>query len=126
LKDEFDHSGPVMHLLLRYALALMAQISQTTVCTRHHSLDQQLCRWLLKSLDRLPGNKIVMTQELVANLLGVRREGVANAARNIQEAGLISYARGRIYVLDRLGLENRCCKCYTVVQGEYDRLLPMA
>jgi CRP-like cAMP-binding protein len=125
LKDKFNRSRPVMRLLLRYAQALMAQISQTTVCNRHHSLDQQLCRWLLMSFDRLQSNELVMTQQLIANMLGVRREGVTRVARTIQDAGLISYASGRIKMLDRVGLENRCCKCYTVVKREYERLLPV-
>lgn len=124
LKDEFGRSGPVMHLLLRYTQALITQMTQTAVCNRHHSLDQQLCRWLLLSLDRLPGNDLVMTQELIANMLGVRREGVTEAALNLQKAGLISYARGHIKALDRPGLEQRTCECYQVVKTEYDRLLP--
>lgn len=123
-KDEVDNSKPVLHLLLRYTQALITQMSQTAVCNRHHSLDKQFCRWLLLSLDRLPGNDLVMTQELIANMLGVRREGVTDAAIKVQEAGLISYARGRIKVLDRLGLEKRSCECYAVVKKEYDRLLP--
>ena len=122
--DEFNKSGPVMHLLLRYTQALITQMSQTAVCNRHHTLDQQLCRWLLLSLDRLSGNDLVMTQELIANMLGVRREGVTEAALKIQKAGLIRYARGHITVLDRLGLERRTCECYQVVKSEYDRLLP--
>ena len=124
MKEEFDKAGPVMHLLLRYTQALITQMSQTAVCNRHHSLDQQLCRWLLLSLDRLPGNELVMTQELIANMLGVRRVGVTEAALKVQEAGLISYSRGRIKVLNRLGLEKRSCECYKVVKDEYDRLLP--
>ncbi|MDO9146527.1 MAG: Crp/Fnr family transcriptional regulator [Hydrogenophaga sp.] len=124
LKNEFGRSGPVMHLLLRYTQALITQMTQTAVCNRHHSLDQQLCRWLLLSLDRLPGNDLVMTQELIANMLGVRREGVTEAALNLQKAGLISYARGHIKALDRPGLEQRTCECYQVVKTEYDRLLP--
>ena len=124
IKDEFNRSGPVMHLLLRYTQALIAQMVQTAACNRHHSLDQQLCRWLLLSLDRLPGNELVMTQELIANMLGVRREGVTEAALKLQAAGLIRYARGRITVLDRKGLELRTCECYGVVKHEYDRLLP--
>ena len=124
IKDEFNRSGPVMHLLLRYTQALIAQMVQTAACNRHHSLDQQLCRWLLLSLDRLPGNELVMTQELIANMLGVRREGVTEGALNLQKAGLISYSRGRITVLDRTGLEKRTCECYAVVKNEYDRLLP--
>ena len=126
MKDEFDRSSPVMHLLLRYTQALITQMSQTAVCNRHHSLDQQLCRWLLLSLDRLSGNDLVMTQELIANMLGVRREGVTEAALNLQKSGLISYARGHIKVLDRPGLEQRTCECYQVVKAEYERLLPPA
>ena len=125
IKEAFDRSDPVTHLLLRFAQALMAQISQTAVCNRHHSLDQQLCRWLLLSLDRLPGNDLVMTQNLIANMLGVRREGVTEGALKLQSAGLIRYARGRISVLDRAGLEKRSCECYDVVRREYDRLLPI-
>ncbi|PVY54946.1 CRP-like cAMP-binding protein [Simplicispira sp. 125] len=125
IQDEFNRSGPVMHLLLRYTQALIAQMVQTAACNRHHSLDQQLCRWLLLSLDRLPGNELVMTQELIANMLGVRREGVTEAALKLQAAGLIRYARGRITVLDRKGLELRTCECYGVVKHEYDRLLPI-
>ena len=124
MKDEFDKGGPVLHLLLRYTQALITQMSQTAVCNRHHSLDQQLCRWLLLSLDRLQGNELVMTQELIANMLGVRREGVTEAALQLQSSGLIRYARGRISVLDRPGLEVRSCECYGVVKKEYDRLLP--
>jgi CRP-like cAMP-binding protein len=124
MKDEFGRSSPVMHLLLRYTQALITQMSQTAVCNRHHSLDQQLCRWLLLSLDRLPGDNLVMTQELIANMLGVRREGVTEAALSLQKAGLIRYARGHIKVLDRPGLEQRTCECYQVVKSEYDRLLP--
>jgi CRP-like cAMP-binding protein len=124
MKDEFNRAGPVLHLLLRYTQALITQMSQTAVCNRHHSLDQQLCRWLLLSLDRLQGNELVMTQELIANMLGVRREGVTEAALKLQHAGLISYARGHIVVLDRPGLEKRTCECYAVVKKEYDRLLP--
>jgi CRP-like cAMP-binding protein len=124
MKEEFGRSSPVMHLLLRYTQALITQMTQTAVCNRHHSLDQQLCRWLLLSLDRLPGDNLVMTQELIANMLGVRREGVTEAALSLQKAGLISYARGHIKVLDRPGLEQRTCECYQVVKTEYDRLLP--
>lgn len=124
MKDEFDRAGPVMHLLLRYTQALITQMAQTAVCNRHHSLDQQLCRWLLLSLDRLKSSELVMTQELIANMLGVRREGVTEAALKLQAAGLIRYARGRITVLDRPGLEMRTCECYAVVKREYDRLLP--
>ena len=124
MKDEFNRAGPVLHLLLRYTQALITQMSQTAVCNRHHSLDQQLCRWLLLSLDRLQGDELVMTQELISNMLGVRREGVTESANKLQQAGLISYARGRITVLDRAGLEKRTCECYAVVKHEYDRLLP--
>jgi CRP-like cAMP-binding protein len=113
----------VLHLLLRYTQALITQMSQTAVCNRHHSLDQQLCRWLLLSLDRLRGDELVMTQELIANMLGVRREGVTEAALKLQHGGLIQYTRGRISVLDRAGLERRTCECYAVVKKEYDRLL---
>ena len=124
MKDEFNRGGPVLHLLLRYTQALITQMAQTAVCNRHHSLDQQLCRWLLLSLDRLQGSELVMTQELIANMLGVRREGVTEAALKLQKAGLIKYARGRITVLDRPTLEQRSCECYAVVKIEYDRLLP--
>ncbi len=124
IKDEFDRAGAVMQLLLRYTQALITQMSQTAVCNRHHALDQQLCRWLLLSLDRLQGHELVMTQELIANMLGVRREGVTEAALRLQSAGLIRYARGHISVLDRAGLEARTCECYAVVRKEYDRLLP--
>jgi CRP-like cAMP-binding protein len=124
IKEEFNRSMAVMHLLLRYTQALITQMAQTAVCNRHHSLDQQLCRWLLLSLDRLQGNELVMTQELIANMLGVRREGVTQAALNLQKAGLIRYSRGHISVLDRAGLEQRTCECYAVVKHEYDRLLP--
>jgi len=124
IKEEFSRSGPVMHLLLRYTMALITQMAQTAVCNRHHSLDQQLCRWLLLSLDRLHSNDLMMTQELIANMLGVRREGVTEAALRLQGAGLIRYARGRIKVLDRPGLEKRVCECYAVVKKESDRLLP--
>jgi CRP-like cAMP-binding protein len=124
LKQEFNRSGDLQHLLLRYTQALLTQMAQTAVCNRHHSLDQQLCRWLLLSLDRLPSNELVMTQELIANMLGVRREGVTEAAGNLQKAGLIAYRRGRITVLDRAGLEARACECYAVVKKEFDRLLP--
>ncbi len=124
IKDEFNRSGPVMRVLLRYTQALITQMAQTAVCNRHHSLDQQLCRWLLLSLDRLHGNELEMTQELIANMLGVRREGVTEAALKLQKAGLIRYARGHITVLDRKGLEQRTCECYAVVKKEYDRLLP--
>jgi CRP-like cAMP-binding protein len=124
IKDEFDKTGPVLHLLLRYTQALITQMAQTAVCNRHHSLDQQLCRWLLLSLDRLQGQELVMTQELIANMLGVRREGVTEGAMKLQQAGLIRYSRGHITVLDRAGLEKRSCECYSVVKKEYDRLLP--
>ena len=124
LMEEFNRAGPVMHLLLRYTQALITQMAQTAVCNRHHSLDQQLCRWLLLSIDRLDSNELTMTQELIANMLGVRREGVTTAAGHLQAAGLIRYQRGRIHVLDRRGLEQRCCECYGVVQKEYERLLP--
>jgi CRP-like cAMP-binding protein len=124
MKSEFERAGPVLHLLLRYTQALITQMAQTAACNRHHTLDQQLCRWLLLSLDRLRTNELAMTQELIANMLGVRREGVTEAALKLQQAGLISYARGRITVLDRAGLENRTCECYAVVKREYDRLLP--
>jgi hypothetical protein len=117
-------SAPVLHLLLRYTLALITQMAQTAVCNRHHSLDQQLCRWLLLSLDRLQEPELAMTQELIANMLGVRREGVTEAAGALQRDGLISYRRGHITVLDRAGLERRTCECYAVVRKEYDRLLP--
>jgi CRP-like cAMP-binding protein len=125
VKDEFNRAGPVLHLLLRYTQALITQMAQTAVCNRHHSLDQQLCRWLLLSLDRLQGNDLAMTQELIANMLGVRREGVTEAALKLQRAGLIHYQRGHITVLDRPGLEQRTCECYAVVKKEYDRLLPL-
>lgn len=124
MSEAFNRSGPVLHLMLRYTQALITQMAQTAVCNRHHSLDQQLCRWLLLSLDRLKGNDLVMTQELIANMLGVRREGVTEAALNLQRAGLIRYARGHISVLDRAGLEARTCECYAVVSKEYVRLLP--
>jgi CRP-like cAMP-binding protein len=124
LKDEFNQNGAVLHLLLRYTQALITQMAQTAVCNRHHSLEQQLCRWLLLSLDRLQGHELVMTQELIANMLGVRREGVTEAALTLQHHGLIRYTRGHITVLDRPGLERRTCECYAVVKKEYDRLLP--
>jgi CRP-like cAMP-binding protein len=123
IKEEFNRA-PVLHLLLRYTQALITQMAQTAVCNRHHSLDQQLCRWLLLSMDRLQGNELVMTQELIANMLGVRREGVTESALKLQRAGLIHYTRGRITVLDRRGLELRTCECYEVVRKEYARLLP--
>lgn len=124
IKAEFARFGPTMHLLLRYTQALITQMAQTAVCNRHHSVDQQLCRWLLLSLDRLSSNELVMTQELIANMLGVRREGVTEAAGMLQKAGLIRYQRGRITVIDRPGLEARTCECYQVVKNEFDRLLP--
>jgi CRP-like cAMP-binding protein len=125
VKEEFAASSPVMHLLLRFTQALITQMAQTAVCNRHHVLDQQLCRWLLLSLDRLTTNELVMTQELIANMLGVRREGVTECALKLQKAGLISYARGHIHVLNRQGLEDRTCECYEVVKKEYERLLPL-
>ena len=124
LLEDFNHGGAVMNLLLRYTQALLTQTAQTAVCNRHHSIDQQLCRWLLLTLDRLAANHIVMTQELIANMLGVRREGITEAAGRLQSAGLITYRRGHISVLDRKGLEARSCECYSVVKNEYDRLLP--
>ena len=124
LKNEFDRNSELMLLLLRYTQSLITQRSQTAVCNRHHSIDQQLCRWLLLSLDRLEGCELVMTQELIANMLGVRREGVTEAATKLQLAGLIRYSRGHITVLDRDGLEQRTCECYAVVRREYERLLP--
>jgi len=124
LKMEFERHSELQHLLLRYTQALITQMSQTAVCNRHHSVDQQLCRWLLLSLDRLSTNELTMTQELIANMLGVRREGVTEAAGKLQAMGLINYSRGRITVLDRPGLEARVCECYAVVKKEYDRLLP--
>lgn len=123
LKNEFYRAGPMQRLLLRYTQALLTQMAQTAVCNRHHSLDQQLCRWLLLSIDRLPSDQLVMTQELIANMLGVRREGVTEAAGKLQKAGLIRYHRGHITVLDRKGLEARVCECYGVVKRECDRLL---
>ena len=126
LLQEFNRAGPVLHLLLRYTQALITQMAQTAVCNRHHSLDQQLCRWLLLSLDRLRSNELVMTQELIANMLGVRREGVTEAAGHLHKAGLIKYQRGHITVLDRARLEQRVCECYAVVKKEYDRLLPVS
>ena len=126
VKEEFARSGPLMHLLLRYTQALITQMAQTAACNRHHTLDRQLCRWLLMVLDRLPGDKLAMTHELIANMLGVRRESVTEAALKLQAAGLIRYARGHISVLDRQGLAQRSCECYAVVKNEYDRLLPFA
>lgn len=124
LMEEFNRGGPVLHLLLRYTQALITQMAQTSVCNRHHAVDQQLCRWLLLTLDRLRANDIVMTQELLSNILGVRRASVTQAAGKLQEDGLIRYERGHIQVLDRPGLERRSCECYAVVKKEYDRLLP--
>ncbi len=124
MKDEFNRAGPVLHLLLRYTQALITQMSQIAVCNRHHSVDQQLCRWLLQSLDRSPNNELMMTQELIANMLGVRREGVTETAVKLQQAGFIRYARGHISVLNRAGLERRTCECYGVIKKEYERLLP--
>ncbi|MCP1676761.1 CRP-like cAMP-binding protein [Natronocella acetinitrilica] len=124
LKAEFYRGGPMQRLLLRYTQALLTQMAQTAVCNRHHTLDQQLCRWLLLSNDRLHNDELVMTQELIANMLGVRREGVTEAAGKLQKAGLIRYHRGHIFIQDRKGLEQRTCECYEVVKKEYDRLLP--
>lgn len=124
LKQEFNRAGPMMRLLLRYTQALITQMAQTAVCNRHHSVEQQLCRWLLLSLDRLSANELTMTQELIADMLGVRREGVTEAAGKLQRAGLIEYSRGHIKVLNRPGLEKRVCECYQVVKKEFDRLLP--
>ncbi len=126
LKLEFTGHGALQPLLLRYTMALLTQMAQTAVCNRHHTVDQQLCRWLLLSLDRLPANELHMTQELIANMLGVRREGVTEAAGRLQSAGLIRYSRGHITVLDRPGLEARVCECYEVVRKEFQRLLPEA
>lgn len=123
MKAEFERAGPTMRLMLRYTQALMTQISQTAVCNRHHSVEQQLCRWLLLTLDRLPSSELTMTQELIANMLGVRREGITEAAGRLQQDGLISYRRGHITVIDRSGLELRVCECYAVVKKEFDRLL---
>ena len=124
LKAEFEFGGALQHLLLRYTQALITQMAQTAVCNRHHAIEQQLCRWLLLSADRLPSPVLTMTQELIANMLGVRREGVTAAAGTLQDAGLIHYSRGRITILDRPGLEARVCECYAVVKKEFDRLLP--
>jgi CRP-like cAMP-binding protein len=124
LQREFKRGGQLQYLALRYTQALITQMAQTAVCNRHHSVEQQLCRWLLLSLDRLPSNELAMTQELIANMLGVRREGVTQAAGQLQEAGLIHYSRGHITVLDRPKLEKRVCECYAVVKRESDRLLP--
>jgi CRP-like cAMP-binding protein len=125
LKDEFERHGELLHILLRYTQALITQMAQTAVCNRHHSVDQQLCRWLLLSLDRLQSDKLTMTQELIANMLGVRREGVTEAAGKLQKLGVIKYRRGEITVLDRPRLEQLCCECYGVVKTETDRLLPL-
>jgi len=125
LKEEFHRDGEMQLLLLRYTQSLITQMVQTAVCNRHHSVDQQLCRWLLLSLDRLPSNQLSMTQELIANMLGVRREGVTEAAGKLQRLNVIHYARGKITVLDRPKLEQRCCECYAVVKKETDRLLPI-
>lgn len=124
MKEEFGRHGQLMFLLLRYTQSLLTQMAQTAVCNRHHTIDQQLCRWLLLSLDRLPDNNITMTQELIANMLGVRREGVTDAAGKLQKLGVIEYCRGHITVLDRPKLEQLCCECYAVVKKETDRLLP--
>ena len=124
LKAEFNRSDIVHNLLLRYTQALLTQMAQTAVCNRHHSIEQQLCRWLLLSLDRLPNSSLIMTQQLIANMLGVRREGVTESAGKLQEAGLINYRRGKITVLNRPALERSCCECYAVVKDEFDRLLP--
>jgi len=124
IKESFQGNTPVMHLMLRYTQALITQMSQTAVCNRHHTLDQQLCRWLLLSFDRLSGNELAMTQQSIANMLGVRREGVTEAALKLQAAGIIKYSRGQIALLDRPGLERRACECYAVVKNEYERLLP--
>ena len=123
LMEEFNRGGVLQHLLLRYTQALMTQVSQTAVCNRHHAVEQQLCRWLLLTLDRLPSNELTMTQELIASMLGVRREGITEAAGRLQQAGCIRYRRGHITVLDRSGLEARVCECYAVVKKEHDRLL---
>ncbi len=124
LREEFSQSGTVRLALLKYTQALIAQMAQIAVCNRHHTIDQQLCRWLLLSLDRRPGNELIVTQEMIAHMLGVRREGVTEAALALQRAGLISYRRGHITVLDRFAVEKRSCECYGVVRAEYDRLLP--
>jgi CRP-like cAMP-binding protein len=124
LKREFDRDPAMQHLFMRYIMALLAQMAQTAVCNRHHCIDQQLCRWLLLSMDRLSGNVLNMTQELIADMLGVRREGVTEAAGKLQDAGLISYSRGCLTILDRVGLEARVCECYKVVKEEFARLLP--
>jgi CRP-like cAMP-binding protein len=126
LKQEFERHGEMLHILLRYTQALLTQMAQTAVCNRHHTVDQQLCRWLLLSLDRLASDKLTMTQELIANMLGVRREGVTEAAGKLQKLGVIRYSRGHITVLDRPQLERLCCECYAVVKKESDRLLNYA
>jgi CRP-like cAMP-binding protein len=123
MMEEFNRAGQMMRLMLRYTQALMTQISQTAVCNRHHSIEQQLCRWLLLTLDRLPSNELTITQELIAGMLGVRREGITEAAGKLQRAGLISYRRGHITLLDRTGLESHSCECYQVVRKEFHRLL---
>jgi CRP-like cAMP-binding protein len=123
MMEEFNRAGPMMRLMLRYTQALMTQMSQTAVCNRHHSVEQQVCRWLLLTLDRLPSNELTITQELIAGMLGVRREGITEIAGNLQRAGLISYRRGHITVIERSGLESRSCECYNVVKKEYHRLL---
>jgi hypothetical protein len=123
MMEEFNRAGPMMRLMLRYTQALMTQMSQTAVCNRHHSVEQQLCRWLLLTLDRLPSGEMTMTQELIASMLGVRREGITETAGNLQREGLISYRRGHITVCDRAGLESRACECYGVVKKEFHRLL---
>ena len=125
LKSEFEFGGDLQHLLLRYTQALITQMAQTAVCNRHHSIEQQLCRWLLLSADRLPNNVLTMTQDLIANMLGVRREGVTASAGKLQDAGVIRYSRGRITIVDRPRLEKRVCECYAVVKKEFDRLLPI-
>lgn len=124
LKEEFNRHGEMLHLLLRYTQALITQMAQTAVCNRHHTIDQQLCRWLLLSLDRLPGNQLEMTQELIANMLGVRREGVTEAAGKLHKLGVIEYRRGQITILDRIRLEQLSCECYAVVKKESNRLMP--
>ncbi len=123
MMEQFNRAGPMMRLMLRYTQALLTQMSQTAVCNRHHSVEQQLCRWLLTTLNRLPSNELTMTQELIANMIGVRREAITEAAQHLQQAGFIRYRRGHITVLDRPGLESRVCECYGVVKKEYDRLL---
>ena len=123
MMEEFNRAGPMMRLMLLYTQALLTQMSQTAVCNRHHSVEQQLCRWLLSTLNRLPSNELTMTQELIASMIGVRREGITEAAGHLQQSGFIRYRRGHITVLDRSGLESRVCECYAVVKNEYDRLL---